>query len=113
MKIIMTIMFLTFAVANSKVSSANAFASDDNAQKICDTLLNEAIYNCEVSMCEDWLRDADKPVTQKNIEKCLKSGDGDLLEGAQICAYDGGELQSLVDAYNLKHPKNKISCNDD
>ncbi|MFA6236858.1 MAG: hypothetical protein WC635_05975 [Bacteriovorax sp.] len=92
--------------------SANTFASSASNKKICDSLYDKAIYNCEVSMCEDWLKDEGTPNTKKNIEQCLNSGDGDLMEGAQICAIDGGELESLIKAYNRKNPRNKINCDD-
>lgn len=92
--------------------SSTAFASSTSNKKICDSLYDKAIANCEVSMCEDWLKDEKTPVTKKEIDQCLKNGDGDLMEGAQICAIDGGELEALIKAYNLKNPKNKINCDD-
>lgn len=92
--------------------SAAAFAKPVDSQKMCESLYDKAIDNCKVSMCEDWVRDEGKPVTKKNVEECLDNADGDLMEGAQICAVDGGEFDSLVNAYNKKNPKNKINCED-
>lgn len=92
--------------------SATAFAGNSNNRKLCDSLYDKAIYNCEVSMCGDWLKDEGTPITKKNIDLCLKNSDGDLMEGAQICAIDGGELEALIEAYNLKNPKNKINCDE-
>ena len=92
--------------------SSTAFAGNANNKKICDSLYDKAIVNCEVSMCEDWLKDEGTPITKKNIDQCLNSGDGDLMEGAQICATDGGELGALIKAYNLKNPRKKINCDD-
>lgn len=102
MKTIMTFILLT---------QVTAFAGI-NSQETCDSLYDKAIYNCEVNMCEDWLKDEGTPITKKNIDQCLKSGDGDLMEGAQICAIDGGEFEALINAYNLKNPRNKINCDD-
>jgi len=100
--------FLIFLTLISETTFANSAAS----KKICDSLLDKAISNCQVSMCEDWLRDEGKPITKENIDDCLTNSDGDLMEGASICAADGGEFDSLVAAYNRKHPKNKINCDD-
>lgn len=92
--------------------STASFASNTGNKKICDSLYDKAISNCEVSMCEDWLKDETTPISKKNIDQCLKNSDGDLMEGAQICAIDGGELEALIKAYNLKNPKNKINCDE-
>jgi len=100
--------FLTLSV----LFSATAFASNANIQKTCDSLLDKAIANCAESMCEEWLKDEGTPVTKYNINQCLKNSDGDLMEGAQICAIDGGELEALIKVYNLKNPRNKINCDD-
>jgi hypothetical protein len=103
MKLLITLFIL---------SSATAFATENNNDKICKTLWNKAIHNCEVATCKDWVKDEGKPVNQKTIAECFANSDGDLLEGAQICAADGGELATLVKAHNLKNPKNKVNCDD-
>ena len=92
--------------------SSIAHASNPKNDKIFESLLDKAIKNCSISMCEEWLKDEGTPITKKNIKECLESGDGDLMEGAQICAIDGGELSDLIKAYNLKNPKNKLNCDD-
>lgn len=92
--------------------STAAFAKNPENQQICESLYDKAIDNCKVSMCEDWVRDEGKPITKKNVDECLDNADGDLMEGAQICAVDGGEFDSLISAYNKKNPKQKINCED-
>lgn len=100
MKPIFILLFLT---------STPSFA-DGKSAKICDSLYDEAIYNCQVSMCEDWLKDEGTPINKETIAECIANSDGDLMEGAQICAVDGGEFEALVKAYNKKNPAKKISC---
>lgn len=99
-----TILLFSFFISSS------LFAGTIGKKQICESLQDEAISNCEISMCEDWLRDEGTPITKKNTEECINKAGGDLLEGAQICAE--GEIEVLIKAYNLKNPKNKIrNCN--
>jgi len=88
-----------------------SFAADDNTN-ICTSLYDEAIYNCEVIMCKDWLTDLGTPISENTIQECLQNSDGDLMEGAQICAEDGGEFEALIETYNANNPTNTISCED-
>ncbi len=92
--------------------STSTFADVNSNQKICESLYDKAINNCQVSMCKDWLKDEGTPITKASIADCLSKGDGDLMEGAQICAVDGGEFDTLVKNYNKKNPKKKINCED-
>lgn len=92
--------------------SSSVFAGNSANQKVCESLYDKAIDNCKVSMCKDWLNNEGTPITKKSIQSCLDSSDGDLMEGAQICAVDGGEFEMLVKAYNVKNPKKKINCDE-
>jgi len=103
MKSILALLVLCTAVARADIP---------NEQKICDSLYDKAIHTCSVIMCKDSLESQGIPQTKKNINDCLENSDGDLMEGAQICAIDGGEVEALVKAYNLKNPKKQINCED-
>jgi hypothetical protein len=100
---LLTIVLILFSI--------NSFATEYN-YTICDSLYQNAIYNCKVEMCKDLLTRNKVPVTSNTIEKCVDAGRGDLLEGAQICAIDGGEFDRLIKKYNKENPAKKISCDD-
>ncbi len=91
------------------IASANAFTNENN-DKTCEKLYIKAIHKCSVIMCKDWLKDQNQPITKANINDCLSNSDGDLREGAQICATDEGVFDSLVNKYNKKNPENRINC---
>ncbi len=78
--------------------SLQSFAASE--KKVCEKLLAQAEDNCTEAMCEDAARDG---------YECVH--DGDFMEGFQICVYDG-ELPALVTAYNTKHPRAKVKCED-
>lgn len=78
--------------------SFQTFAGDE--AKVCEKLLVEAQASCDEAMCEDAVSEG---------YECER--DGDFYEGFTICVYDG-ELPELVKAYNKKHPRAKVSCED-
>lgn len=102
MKVLLVILFLLSTVT---------FATDYD-ENICSALYDEAVDNCKVIMCTEWLSEDGVAITKDAIDECINSGDGDLLEGAQICADDGGEFESLIQAYNTQNPTDHISCED-
>ena len=47
--------------------STYTFAADSKNQKVCDSLYDKAINNCEVSMCKDSLKDEGIAITYKKL----------------------------------------------
>lgn len=96
-------LILGLSVATFIISSAAQANS-----KMCDKLMDKAIHNCEVAMCEDWVRDQGVKVTPERIQECFDNSDGDLREGAVVCSDD--EFPIVLAEYNKKNPKKKIKC---
>jgi len=92
------------------ISLSAILATAEIETKVCERLYEQAIQNCKVSMCEDFLKEAGQAINQKNIKACIKNSDGDLMEGAQICAVDGGEFAALIKEYNSKNSGSHLKC---
>lgn len=101
---------MKFLIALLALTSINAYAADDT--KVCEDLYDEAIHNCSVFMCEESIEEAGEVVTPEAVNNCIANSDGDLMEGAQICAVDGEEYKNVIEAYNAKNPAGQVTCED-
>lgn len=87
------------------------FAFANNQEAICESLYDKAIMVCEEVMCTESLEIEGIEVTPANIKECIVTSDGDLMEGAQICALDGGEFENQISEYNKGRPQDKkVEC---
>lgn len=96
--------FLLSIMAMGLNSSMLMAATAKNAKQktICERLYDLAEDNCTEAMCAQQIKDFDD-------SECVK--DGDFYEGLQICASEG-EFPDLIEAYNKKHPREKINCDE-
>ncbi len=71
-------------------------AKAESEEKICTKLQEQAYNQCVQYLCEEY--------SEENV--CPR--DGDFHVAASECAYE--EKITLIESYNAKHPRNKVSC---
>lgn len=94
MKSRMSFMFLLFCVCSF------AGAAMASTTKSCEDLYSKAKDNCTKYICEE---------AGYSVDDCHE--DGDFLVYLQECSYE--EFGNLIEAYNIKNPSKKISCDYD